>query len=178
MATASRNRRILQDMTPLKAILQRAALYVSLACVLIACGGSRHEYFYQTLADADKAGEITRGWIPVDLMPSRSRAIHLVEELSPSREWCAFEFLPTDSEKPLQKLKSVDALPSPVNQIRNPHVSWWPSVLNGNLDVGKLKKAGFQLYVVERPANSVQTGIYLFALDSSNGCGFFYWNYK
>jgi hypothetical protein len=165
-------------MTPLKAILQRAPLYVSLACVLIACGGDRREYFYQTHADADKAGEITRGWIPDDLMPSSSRAIHLVEELSPSREWCAFEFLPTDSVKLLQNLKSVDALSSPVNHIRSPHISWWFSVLKGNLDLEKIHKAGFQLYVVERPANSVQMGIYLFALDSSNGHGFFYWTYK
>ena len=165
-------------MTSLKAILQRAALYVSLACVLIACGGDRREYFYQTLAEADKAGEITRGWIPDDLMPSSSRAIHLVEELSPSREWCAFEFLPADSEKLLQNLKSVDTLPSPVNRIRSPHVSWWPSVLKGNLDVEKIHKAGFQLYIVERPANSVQMGIYLFALDSSKGHGFLYWTYK
>jgi hypothetical protein len=165
-------------MTPLKAILQRAALYVSLALVLTACSGHRREYFYRTLADADKAGEITRGWIPDDLMPSSSRAIHLVEELSPSREWCTFEFLPTDSEKLLQNLKSVDALPSPVNHIRSPHVSWWPSVLKENLDVEKIHKAGFQLYVVERPANSVQMGIYLLALDSSKGHGSFYWTYK
>jgi hypothetical protein len=165
-------------MTPLKAILQRAALYVSLAGVLIACGGDRREYFYQTLADADKAGEITRGWIPDDLMPSSSRAIHLVEELSPSRGWGAFEFLSADSEKLLRNLKSVDALPSPVNHIRSPHASWWPSVLKGNLDVEKIHKAGFQLYIVERPANSVQMGIYLFALDSSKGHGFLYWTYK
>jgi hypothetical protein len=165
-------------MTPLRTILQRAALYVSLGCVVIACGGDRREYFYQTLGDADKAGEITRGWIPDDLMPTSSRAIHLVEELSPSREWCAFEFLPTDSEKLLQNLKSVDALPSPVNHIRSPQVSWWPSVLKGNLDVEKIHKAGFQLYIVERPANSVQMGIYLFALDSSKGHVFLYWTYK
>jgi hypothetical protein len=165
-------------MTPLRAILHRAGLYVSLACVLIACRSEHREYFYKTLVDADKAGEITRGWIPDDLMPGSSRAIRLVEELSPSREWCAFEFLPSDSEKLLQNLKSVDALPSQVDHIRSPHVSWWPSVLKGSLDVQEIHKAGFQLYVVERPANSVQMGIYLFALDSSKGHGFFYWTYK
>jgi len=166
-------------MTPLEAILQRAALYLCfVSCVLIACGGDRREYFYQTLEEADKAGETTRGWLPDDLIPTSSRAIHLVEELSPSREWCAFEFLPTDSEKLKQNLKSVDALPSPVNHIRSPQVFWWPSVLKGDLDVIKIHKAGFQLYIVERPANSVQMGIYLFALDSSKGHGFFYWTYK
>jgi hypothetical protein len=58
-------------------------------------------------------------------------------------------------------------------------VSWWPAVLKGNLDVEKIHKAGFQLFVVERPANpSVDMGIYLFALDWSKGHGFFYWTYK
>ena len=50
-------------------------------------------------------------------------------------------------------------------------------MLQGNLDVEKIQKDGFELYVVERPANSVNMGIYLFALDSSKGRGFFYWTY-
>ena len=56
-------------------------------------------------------------------------------------------------------------------------MSWWPAVLQGNLDVEKIQKDGFELYAVERPANSVNMGIYLFALDSSKGRGFFYWTY-
>lgn len=51
-------------------------------------------------------------------------------------------------------------------------------MLEGNLDVQKIRSAGFQLFVVERPANSVDMGIYLFALDVSKGRGFFYWTYK
>jgi hypothetical protein len=51
-------------------------------------------------------------------------------------------------------------------------------VLEGNLDAEKIRKAGFQLFVVERPANSVDMGIYLFALDWSKGHGFFYWTYE
>lgn len=110
--------------------------------------------------------------------PSSSRAIHLVEELSPSREWCAFEFLPTDSERLQTNLKSVDALPTTMKHIRSPHVSWWPPVLEGNLDIERIHKAGFQLFVVERPANDVNMDVYLFALDWSKGRGFFYWTYK
>jgi hypothetical protein len=149
----------------------------TIALLLAACGSGRQECFYQTLADADKAGEITRGWIPDDLVPSSSRAIHLVEELSPSREWCAFEFLPTDSENLRKNLKSVDTLPRFLRHLRSPGVSWWPAALKANLDPEKVGKAGLELYVVERPANSVQMGIYLFAVDWSKGRGFFHWTY-
>jgi len=152
--------------------------FVALALLIAACGSDRKEYFFRTLADADKAGEITRGWIPDDLIPSSSRAIHLAEQLSPSKEWCAFEFPPADAKILRKNLKSIDSLPPSVQRVRNPDTSWWPEVLRGNLDVEKINKAGFQLYLVERPANSVNTGIYLFALDWSKSRGFFYWTYK
>lgn len=152
--------------------------FVTLVLLLAACGSDRREYFYQTFADADRAGEMTRGWIPDDLIPSSSRAIHLSEQLSPNKEWCAFEFQPVDSEILKKNLKSIDSLPPSVQHVRSPGTSWWPEVLSGSLDVDKINKAGFQLYVVERPANSVNMGIYLFALDNSRGRGFFYWTYK
>jgi hypothetical protein len=138
----------------------------------------RPESFYASLADVRKAEASAQSWVPDDILPASSHTIHVVGELSPSKEWCAFEFLPTDSQSLLKNLKSVDALPTAVKHIRRPHVSWWPSVLEGNLDEEKIHKAGFQLFVVERPANSVVMGIYLFALDWSKGHGFFYWTYK
>ena len=149
-----------------------------LVLLLAACGGNRREYFYQTFADADRAGETTRGWIPDDLIPSSSRDIHLSEQLSPSKEWGAFEFPPGDSEILTRNLKSVGALPPSVQHVRSPGTSWWPEVLRGDLDLNKINKAGFQIYIVERPANSATNGIYLFALDRSRGRGFFYWIYK
>jgi hypothetical protein len=161
-----------------KTPLRSAVFCAFLASVLVACGGDHKEYFYNTLAEADRAGEITRGWIPEDLMPGSSRSMHLVEELSPSREWCAFEFLPTDSRRLRKNLRRVDALTPSVRRVPSPGVSWWPAVLKGNLDVDKIHRAGFELYVAERPANSVEMSIYLFALDWSNGRGFFYYTYE
>jgi hypothetical protein len=158
--------------------LHLATFYLCLASFLLGCGGDRQESFYPSLSDADKDGAIRRGWVPDDILPATSRSIHVVGELSPSKEWCAFEFLPTDSRSLLKNLKSVDALPPQVKHIRSPHVLWWPSVLEGNLDAEKIRKAGYQLFVIERPANSVDMGIYLFALDWSKGNGFFYWTYK
>jgi hypothetical protein len=165
-------------MKPGRAPFYMAALCLCLTSVLLGCNGDRRESFYPSLADADRDGAITRGWVPDDILPASSRKIHVVGELSPSKEWCAFEFLPNDSQSLLKNLKSVDALPPPVKYIRSPHVSWWPSVLEGHLDAERIHKAGFQLFVVERPANSVDMGIYVFALDWSKAHGFFYWTYK
>lgn len=132
------------------------------------------ESFYPTLSDADKAGAITRGWIPDDILPSRSHNIHEVHDTSPSTEWCGFEFPLADSEILLKNLKSLDVLPIAVRFVPIPGVSWWPSVLTGNLEVEKIHKAGLQLYVVQKPETSVTTEILLFAIDWPKGRGFFY----
>jgi hypothetical protein len=156
-------------------------LFASVVCsclVLIACHSDRHESFYASLADVSKTDASAQSRIPDDILPASSRTIHVVGDLSPSKEWCAFEFLPTDSQSLLKNLKSFDVLPPPVKYVRSPRVSWWPSVLVGNLDLEKIHNAGFQLFVLERPANSVNMGIHLFALDLSKGRGFFYWTYK
>ncbi len=161
-----------------KRFVRRAVMYLSLTSMLAACGGDRKEYFYNTLADADKAGEITRGWLPDDLIPSSSRDIRLVEELSPSHEWCSFNFLSGDSQNLRKNLKSVDGLPRAVRHVPRPHVSWWPEMLKGSIKPGEIHHAGFELYVVERPANDVEMGIYLFAVNWREGRGFFYWTYE
>lgn len=168
------NRRMLRSMISSKAFLLLPVICVGLSSILVVGCGDRRESYYPTLSDADKAGAITRGWIPDDLLPNRSRAIHEVHEISPSTEWCAFEFPPTDTEGLRNNLRSVDALPSSVRRVPSPGVSWWPPVLKGNLDVATIRRAGFELYVVEKPATSVTTDILLFAIDWPRGRAFFY----
>lgn len=133
------------------------------------------ESYYSTLADADKVGAITRGWIPDDILPSNSRNIHEVHNpSSPSTEWCSFEFPPADSEILRRRLKSIDVLPISVRFVPIPGGAWWPSVLTGNLEVEKIHKSGLELYIVEKPETSVTTEILLFAIDWPKGRGFFY----
>jgi hypothetical protein len=134
----------------------------------------RSESFYPSLAEAGKDRAITRGWIPDEFLPRTSRSIHEVHDLSPSTEWCAFEFVPTDSQNLLTNLKRVDVPPQSVRHVPSPGVSWWPSVLAGDLDVQKIHNAGFDLYFVERPATSVSSALWLFAIDWSHGRAFFY----
>jgi hypothetical protein len=150
-----------------------ALLSVGLVCFLVACHSDRRESFYPSLADADRDGATTRDWIP-DFLPTSSRSTHEVHDISPSTEWCAFEFVTSDSEIFRKSLNHVDTLSRRMSRVPNPGVSWWPAVLNGNLDVDNIHRNGFELYIVERPATSVTTSIYLFAIDWSQGRGFFY----
>jgi hypothetical protein len=132
------------------------------------------ESFYPSLADAAKDGAITRGWIPDEYLPQSSFSIREVHDLSPSAEWCAFEFNSTDSKNLLTNLKHVQTAPPQLRHVPRPGTSWWPAVLVGDLDVEQIHKSGFELYSAERPLNSVTTGYWLFAINWSSGRGFFY----
>lgn len=149
------------------------ALIIGAASIFVAGCGDRRDLFYPAYADAVKAGQVTRGWIP-DYLPKTSRNIHLFDQDSASEEWSGFEFLPLDSESLRENLRSVEALPSAVRRVPNPHVSWWPAVLKGDLDVKNIHNERFELYVVEMPADSASMWIDLFAIDWSEGRGFFY----
>lgn len=134
----------------------------------------RYESFYPSLVEANKDGAITRGWIPDDVLPDSSRSIHEVHYLSPSREWCAFEFAPEDSGKLHKNLMRIDVLSPSVRIVRDPKVRWWPTTLKGNLNTQRIHGEGLDLYEIERPANAVMTDVLLFAIDWSNGRRFFY----
>jgi hypothetical protein len=153
--------------------LLAAILCAAIASVLLGCRGDRRESFYPSLADADKEGAITRGWIP-DFLPGSSRSIHEIHEMSPSTEWCAFEFSTSDPQSLQKNLRSVDALPQAVQHVPSANVSWWPGMLTGVVDVQQLHKAGFTLYTVVKPETSVTTEVMLFAVDWGTGRGFFY----
>jgi hypothetical protein len=46
-------------------------------------------------------------------------------------------------------------------------------VLDGNLDVGKIQKAAFELYMIEAPETPSSTEVLLVAIDWAKGHGFF-----
>jgi len=156
-----------------KALLLATTLPLGLACVLTACHSDRRQSFYASLADAKKDGAIDRGWIP-DFLPASSHAIHEVHDISPSTTWCAFEFVPSDSQSLRDSLKRVDQLAASVRRVPNPGESWWPSMLEGNLDVRKIQKAGFELYMITAPETPSTTEVLLFAVDWTKGHGFFF----
>lgn len=153
----------------------RVVLLAALLCagtILAACGHD-HNSFYPSLADADKAGETTHSWIP-EFLPKTSRNIHEAHDLSPEYEWCAFEFDPADSDSLKRALTPVDQPTEVANRIPNPHVSWWPQVLTGDLKAGQIHEAGLRTYLFRRRVNAVETAGYLFAINWQKGQGFFY----
>jgi len=57
-------------------------------------------------------------------------------------------------------------------------VPWWPAALRGTLNAQEIRNQGLDLYAIERPANSVQNFIMLFAIDWSKNRAFFYATYE
>jgi hypothetical protein len=148
-------------------------LCLCLICVLAGCHSDRSESFYPSLTAAEKDGVIERRWLP-DVLPRSSRNIHVTGDLSPSRVWCVFEFLPADSEQLRKALKPADSLPSSLTDVPKPGKSLWPSFLEGGLDPKRVHEAGLQLYVIEEPATASTTVLDLFAIDWAKGRGFLY----
>lgn len=150
------------------------ALLVCIAAtgLLQACG-NKQESSYATLAEASKAGEITRGWIP-DYLPASSRAIRIVYDPSSPRTWCSFAFSPADSHSLKKYLTGVSVLPQRLKRLDGPFASWWPDFLRGDLDIAKFRADGFDAYVAEEPDVQSNTDLVLFAIDWSKGRAFFY----
>jgi hypothetical protein len=140
----------------------------------VGCGRDLERH-YASLADAGKDEIAQRGWIP-DFLPASSRSIYIAGDLSPSREWCAFEFTANDSDKLRQRIRKIDSIPPYINHIPRPGVSWWPAVLKGDLDVIKIRQSGFDVYIFDEPGTSVTTSVYLIAIDWAKSRGFFYYH--
>jgi hypothetical protein len=148
-------------------------LLASLSYILTGCHDTRREWFYGSFADAKRDGAFDRYWLP-NFLPDSANRIHVVGDLSPSRTWCSFDFKPSDSDRLLKNAKKVDVLDSSLRSIPDPEEQWWPSALEGNLDLGKIQKAGFQLYTIETPETSVTNTIWLIAVDLPNSHGFLF----
>lgn len=145
---------------------------IATSALLQTCG-DRRVLFYPSLTDAIKAGEIDRGWIP-DYLPASSHAIHIIYNPASPRTWCAFEFSPTDSQGLKKNLTNVNALPEALKRVDSPGASWWPDVLKGDLDTAKLRSNGFDANVANEIDVRAGSNVVLFAIDWTNGRGFFY----
>ncbi len=151
-----------------------ALLAISIAAVaLVQSCGKGHQSFYPSLADARKAGEIDRGWIP-DYFPQSSHSIHILHDPESPRTWCAFEFSPADFYALQRNLTHIDRLPARVRDLDDPNEPWWPDFLVGNLNLAEIHRRGFSVYVVIEQETESSTSPLLFVIDSVNGRGFFY----
>ena len=173
METASRNWRILRNMNASKDFFLLPVLWVGLISIFITGCGDHQETFYPPSPTRTKQRRFrTAGY----------QTIYFPLVLGPFIRWwksprrgngvpLSFSLRTQNLRK---NLKPVGALPPSVKRIPSPGASWWPVVLNGKLDAEKIRMAGLEIYVVERPATSVNREIFLFAIDWAKGRGFFY----
>src|SRR5579871_2353477 len=149
-----------------------ASVLVIWLVLAMGCGERKVSWFYSSLAEAKTAKDGPRSWVPEDLLPSSSRNIRIVGELSPSREWCSFDFSPGDGTIFEEHLNPVVTLPRSLSDVPSPNVAWWPAPLEGKLAVDKLHNSGYRLFMLERSASSASAAVALIAVDPLSGHAF------
>lgn len=140
-----------------------------LVCVALCAGCDEHrQYSYSTRAEAEAAGEITRGWLP-DWLPSSARDIKLLYAVESPQTWGAFRFAPADMDRLRQHLTPLVDAKGP-QQFRGAATSWWPEFLRGQVDAASLRQRGFDVYIEADP------GPYrnLFVINEAKGAAYFY----
>jgi hypothetical protein len=146
-----------------------------IACVLIAagtlvigCAGIKSQTnSYATLAEARQSGAIAKGWIPEGL-PSGSHDMREGHVPGTSHRWGLFEYPHAEASTLRALLEeqeiSADGLPCDVPA----RIEWWPRVLRGPLDGGRVAATGARVY------RAKQRGL-VFAVNWSQGRAY-YWS--
>lgn len=154
--------------------LRTAAVMLSLFVYmhLIACN-ERRNLSYASLQEAEKSGEVTRGWIPASL-PRSAREIHLAYDPSSPRTWCSFTFSVGDSWNNNDRIQATDIVPPWAATVSGPTPAWWPDFLRGSINGIRLKESGFALYTLDEPGVGTKSERVLFIMNWKTGKGFFY----
>ena len=127
----------------------RGALGLAIAVTAIGLSGACRDIdvrteAYATLAEAQAAGAVDRGWLPRGLPPG-TRDLRVAYDLDSNRRWGLFEFPPAEGTA-LRALTgseiSLDGLEC------NPpgRVEWWPILLRQRLDGERIKATSLRGY--------------------------------
>ena len=150
----------------------RGALAVSLAAsaVALSAGGCKNlevrTEAYATLAEAQAAGAVDRGWLPRGLPPG-TRELRVAHDADSNRRWGLFDFPPEQGDA-LRTLVgpeiSFDGLEC------NPpgRIEWWPILLRQRLDGERIKATSLRGY-------SAKEGDLILAVNWAQGRAY-YWS--
>jgi hypothetical protein len=100
---------------------------------------------YGSMAEAQQAGAIERGWMPRGL-PSGAHDIREAHDLDRHRLWGLFNFQPADSDALKARLKPEELSAAGLLCDMPARVEWWPPLLRGSLDPEQVKSAGLKIY--------------------------------
>jgi len=99
---------------------------------------------YATLAEADRAGAIERGWIPRGL-PSGAHDLREAHDEA-GRRWGLFNF-PSAEADALRSVVGSSEIPMRGLSCEIPgRVEWWPVALRGSLDEERVRATGLKAY--------------------------------
>ena len=145
-----RNRAAARPSLGARVIGWRGALAVALAAsaMALSAGGCKNidvrTEAYATLAEAQAAGAVDRGWLPRGLPPG-TRELRVAHDADSNRRWGLFDFPPEQGDA-LRTLVgpeiSFDGLEC------NPpgRIEWWPILLRQRLDGERIKATSLQGY--------------------------------
>ena len=142
------------------------ALTGSALILLSACAGIKSQTnSFATLAEAEQAGAISKGWLP-DGLPAGSHDIREGHVPGSKARWGLFEY-PRAEEGALRVLLEPTELALNGQECDVPaRIEWWPRILRGILDGSRLSGTGMHVY---RGAKSDL----LFAVNWSQGRAYY-----
>jgi hypothetical protein len=120
---------------------------------------------YATLAEAQAAGAVDRGWLPRGL-PGGTRELRVAHDLDSSRRWGLFNFPPAEGDA-LRSLLGQEL--SFDGQTCSPprRIEWWPVLLRDRLDAERIAATGLRGY-------AAREGDLIFAVNWAQGRAY-YW---
>jgi hypothetical protein len=129
----------------------RGALAIAVAAILLlACGCKNLDVIteaYATLAEAEAAGAVERGWLPRGLPPG-TRELRVAHDLDSNRRWGLFTFPPGEAGA-LRALIASEVSFSGLTCSPPRRIEWWPVLLREALDDERIKSAGLRGYAVK-----------------------------
>jgi hypothetical protein len=121
---------------------------------------------YATLAEAQSAGAVDRGWLPRGLPPG-TRELRLAHDLDSHRRWGLFEF-PPDEGDALRALLGTEISFDGLTCNPPRRIEWWPRLLRERLDGEQIKATGLRGYAAKE-------GDLIFGVNWAQGRAY-YWS--
>ncbi len=99
---------------------------------------------YATLAEAQAAGAVDRGWLPRGL-PGGTRELRIAHDLDSNRRWGLFEFPPAEGDA-LARLIGAEISFDGLTCNPPRRIEWWPVLLRERLEGERITSTGLRGY--------------------------------
>jgi len=102
---------------------------------------------YATLAEAQAAGAVERGWLPRGLPPG-TRELRVAHDLDSNRRWGLFNFPPAEGDA-LRGLIGPEISFDGLTCTPPRRIEWWPLLLREELNGEQVKATGLRGYAAK-----------------------------